>query len=61
MRVHEFLDKYNNAPYSDYEVAELIVRSDIEDDDELVELAKQYLDSEGRFCSMLDQIGYEFG
>ncbi len=59
MTTKEFLEKYNYAPYSEEDVAELAEK--IEDNIDLANIAREYLEKLGLFRDALEDIGFEFG
>ena len=59
MKLEEFLTKYNYAPFTLEEVADLL--SDVTDNEEASGAAKEYLAAWSKLESALGKIGYEFG
>ncbi len=59
MKLKEWLETYNGAPYSLEEIAGTC--KEIEDNDELQSLAKAFAEVKENFEMVLDDIGFEFG
>ena len=59
MTVKEFIERFNNLPCDYEEIAEICLK--IEDDQDLLWVAKQYLEYKSQFENKLDEIGFEFG
>lgn len=58
MKVEQFIEEYNYAPYSIEEVAEVLLK--VEDND-IALVAKDYLEVLNELYGALDDIGFEFG
>lgn len=58
MKIEDFVEEYNGAPYSVEEVAEVLVKVT---DSDIALVAKDYLEVLSELYDALDDIGFEFG